>query len=161
MVSNRKRFAAYIGVTEAQLLMMTIIAETGDTTVGQIAQRLNVSSQFVTIEIGDLVKKDIIEKQLNEADRRSMLLTLATRGRNLLGELAPLRRKVNDIHWRSLTEDRAEILQEIVSALLSDGKIAAHELDAPEVRGKLAPSAQLEAKADLGISPRRLVKINR
>jgi DNA-binding MarR family transcriptional regulator len=141
MMRNRKHFAAYIGVTEAQLLMMTIIAEKKSTTVGQIAQQLNVSSQFVTIEIGDLVKKDIVEKLPNEADRRSILLNLTAKGRNLLSELAPIRRRANDIHWRSLTEDRARILQEIVSKLISDGESALHELEAPHLRGNKAPSA--------------------
>ena len=35
---------------------MTIIAEIHGTTVSQIAQQLSVSSQFVTNEIGDLIK---------------------------------------------------------------------------------------------------------
>ena len=55
-------------VTETQLIMMRIIAETEGPTVGYLAKRLYVSSQFVTIEIGDLVKKDIVEKRPNEAD---------------------------------------------------------------------------------------------
>ena len=143
MMRNRKSFAAYIGVTEAQLLMMTIIAESRGSTVGQVAQQLNVSSQFVTIEIGTLVKKGIVAKQTNEADRRSALLNLTAKGRRLLCELAPLRCKVNDIHWRSLTEERAQILQEIVVTLISDGKSALHELEAPELRGLRAPSAQI------------------
>jgi len=141
MISNRKRFAAYIGVTEAQLLMMTIIAEEQGATVGEIAKQLGVSSQFVTIEIGDLVKRGIVEKRPNESDRRSMFLHMTGKGRSLLRELAPIRRKVNDIHWRSLTEDRAQFLQEVISTLLADGKIAHHELDAPGLRGKKAPSA--------------------
>ena len=142
MMRNRKQFAAYIGVTEAQLLMMTIIAEMRESTVGQIAQRLNVSSQFVTIEVGDLVRKEILEKRPNEADRRSMFLNLTAKGQRLLCELAPLRRKINDIHFHSLTEDRAQVLHEIVSTLIAGGKNAGHELDAPDLQGKKAPSAR-------------------
>jgi MarR family transcriptional regulator, organic hydroperoxide resistance regulator len=142
MVSNRRHFAAYMGVSEAQALMMFMIAETQDATVGQVAQRFNVSSQFATIEIGDLVKNDIVEKRPNEADRRSMFLRLTAKGKNLLRELAPLRRQANDTHWRSLTEDRATILQEILSDLIVDGRAALHELDAPHLLGKMAPSAQ-------------------
>ena len=141
MLRSRKQFATYIGVTEAQMLMMTMIAETLGTTVSHIAKELKVSSQFVTIEIGDLVKKEIIEKRPNEADRRSMFLDLTLKGRNLLRELAPLRRKANDTTFRSLTEDRAKVLKEIVNALISDGSIALHELEAPHLRGRKAPSA--------------------
>jgi MarR family transcriptional regulator, organic hydroperoxide resistance regulator len=142
MVRNRKHFAAYIGVTEAQFLIMTIIAELKTSTVSEVAQRLYVSSQFITIEVGDLVRRGIVEKRPNEADRRSMLLQLSTRGEQLLRELAPLRRMVNDMHWRSLTEERAKLLQEIVDTLLADGRNALHELEGPEFQGKRAPSAR-------------------
>jgi len=142
MVRNRKHFAAYIGVTEAQFLIMTIIAELETSTVGEIAQRLFVSSQFITIEVGDLVRRGIVEKLPNAADRRSMLLKLSVRGRRLLRELAPLRRMVNDTHWRSLTEERAKLLQEIVDELLADGRNALHEIEGPDFQGKKAPSAQ-------------------
>jgi len=140
MMRTRKHFAAYIGVTEAQLLMMTIIAEMRGSTVGQIADALGVSSQFVTIEIGHLVKKHIVEKRPNEADRRSMLLNLTAKGRTLLRELAPLRQRVNDLHWRSLTEDRAKFLQEVISTVLADGRLSLHELDSPALHGRKAPS---------------------
>jgi MarR family transcriptional regulator, organic hydroperoxide resistance regulator len=140
MLSNRKAFAAFIGMTEAQLLMITIIAEAQKATVSQIAKQLSVTSQFVTIEIGDLVRKKIVEKRPNETDRRSMFLHLTEKGRNLLRELAPIRRRVNDIHWRSLTDERARLLQEMIETLTADGKIAHYELNAPEMQGRKAPS---------------------
>src|SRR5262245_57595212 len=60
MARHLKLFAAYMGVTEAQAIMMRIIAETPDATVGYLAQRLYVTSPFVTAEIGNLVKKNIV-----------------------------------------------------------------------------------------------------
>jgi MarR family transcriptional regulator, organic hydroperoxide resistance regulator len=133
MLRNRKHFGAYIGVSDAQALMMTIIAETPDATVGQIAQKLEVSSQFVTTEIGDLVAKNIVEKRPNESDRRSMLLDLTTKGEALLHEVAPLRCKVNDTMFRSLTRERAAVLKEIIGTLMADGRLALHELEAPHL----------------------------
>jgi DNA-binding MarR family transcriptional regulator len=150
MLRGRKQFAAYIGVTEAQMLIMTIISEAQDATVGAIARQLNVTSQFVTIEIGELVKQGIVVKRPNEADRRSMFLNLTSKGRNLLRELAPLRRKKNDTTFRTLTEDRARILKDIVGDLISDCTIALHELEAPHLRNQKAPSAQSETKVRPG-----------
>src|SRR3984957_16002847 len=146
MARHVKLFAAYMGVTEAQAMMMRIIAETRDATGAPLRQGLYVTSQFVTIEIGSLVKKNIVEKRPNEADRRSMFLSLTPKGRSLFCEMAPLRRKANDIHFRSLTEDRVGVLQEIIAVLISDGATAFHELEAPHVRGQMAPSAQSENK---------------
>src|SRR5215470_17932454 len=121
MARHLKLFAAYMGVTEAQAIMMRIIAETPDATVGYLAQRLYVTSPFVTVEIGDLVKKSIVEKRPNPADRRSMFLGLTRKGKSLLRELASIMRKGNDIHFRSLTEERVRLLQEMINTLITDG----------------------------------------
>jgi DNA-binding MarR family transcriptional regulator len=144
MLRNSKHFADYIAVTEPQWAMMVHITESDGATVGSIAERMNVSSQFVTIEINKLMKKNIVEKRPNEADRRSMFLVLTPKGQALLRELAPLRRRTNDMMFRSLTEDRAKVLQELVSTLVLDGKSALHALEAPHIRGKKAPSALSE-----------------
>src|SRR4051812_18868974 len=55
MQRNRRYFGSHIGVSEPQALILMILAEVSDATVGYIARRLEVSSQFVTIEVGKLV----------------------------------------------------------------------------------------------------------
>src|SRR5438874_6125053 len=140
MVRNTKHFGDYIGVTDAQFRMMVLITE-GAVTVGSIAERMTVSSQFVTIEINKLVKKNIVAKCPNENDRRSMLLGLTPKGKALLRELGPLRRRTNDRMFQSLTEERARVLKDIVSTIVLDAKSALHELEAPHVLGRKAPSA--------------------
>jgi DNA-binding MarR family transcriptional regulator len=144
IIRHRSYYGAYIGVTGPQYVMMTIIAGTECTTVSHIAEQMNVSSQFVTTEIGKLIKRNIVEKKPNEADGRSMFLTLTHKGQSLLRELGPLRRKSNDRMYRSLTRDRARTLQEIMDTLLPDAKNALHELDAPHLRSEKAPTASAE-----------------
>jgi MarR family transcriptional regulator, organic hydroperoxide resistance regulator len=146
MVSNRLQLASYIGVTDPQLIVIMMIAETPDATVGKLAQQMDVTSQFVTIEVGKLIEKDIVEKRPNEADRRSVLLSLTSKGQNLLRELGPFRRKVNDTMFRSLTSDQARVLQEILSKLIMDARTSLHDLDAPHTRNNKAPSASAEGK---------------
>src|SRR5262249_40929707 len=131
----------FIGVTEAQFRMMALITENAETTVGSLANQMTVSSQFVTVEINKLVKKNIVEKRPNEADRRSMFLALTPRGKALLPQLAPPRCRTNDMMFQSLTEDRARNLKEIVGAIVMDAQSAHHELEAPRNKGKKAPSA--------------------
>ena len=142
MVANRDYFAAYIGVSSPQLLMMGVIAETPGANVSAIADRLGVSTQFVTTEVGKLMVKDIVLKRPNEADRRGVLLSLTAKGQTLLRELGPVRRKINDMTFRSLTEERAKALQAILDDLIVDARGAVHELDAPHMRGKIAHTAR-------------------
>jgi DNA-binding MarR family transcriptional regulator len=141
MEANRDYFARFIGVSSPQLLMMGVIAETPEPSISAIADRLSVSAQFVTTEIGKLIAKDVVRKRPNEADRRSVLLSLTPKGETLLRELGSVRRKINDMTFRSLTETRARELQQTLDDLIRDARSAVHELDAPHMRGKKAPTA--------------------
>jgi DNA-binding MarR family transcriptional regulator len=135
IVRHRNMYAEYIGVTGLQYTMMSIIAGAPKVTVGHVARTMDVSSQFVTGEIGKLAKKNIVRKIPNETDRRSTYLSLTAKGRTLLHKLGPVRRESNNLMYRSLTGERANTLQEIIDALSADAKIALHELGALQRRG--------------------------
>jgi DNA-binding MarR family transcriptional regulator len=81
MTRHREYYASFIGVTGSQYTMITLIAEARFATVGDVAEQMHVASQFVTAEINKLIRKKIVEKTPNEADRRSMHLRLTQRGR--------------------------------------------------------------------------------
>jgi DNA-binding MarR family transcriptional regulator len=132
MLQARERFAIYIGVTAAQYTMMVAIGEAKATTVGQLATELSVSSPFVTAEINKLIKLGLVEKLPNEADRRSMLLALTPQSKDLIREVAPMRRLANDTIFGSLTKAQAKELVELNAILLADAKHALHELDSPK-----------------------------
>ena len=142
MRGNQERFAAYIGVSVPQYMMMIVLEDAPGSSVREIASRVEVSSQFVTLEIGRLVDKGLVEKRDSEADRRSVLLNLSSAGQALMSELAPLRRRTNDLMFGSLSGEQTATLHEIVATLLADGRNARHQLEAPDWRNQRAPSLQ-------------------
>jgi MarR family transcriptional regulator, organic hydroperoxide resistance regulator len=144
MQRHTDQFARYIGTNYAQFHVIMIMAGTPDLTVSQIAQLMNVTSQFVTIEVGRLVRKGIVGKRPNPSDRRSSFLNLTPKGKNLVRELAPVLRRANNQHFRSLTEERARTLTEMLHAIIEDGKRVIHELESPDIRNAMAPSARAE-----------------
>jgi DNA-binding MarR family transcriptional regulator len=150
MQRHSDQFARYIGTNYAQFHLIMIMAGTPDLTVSQIAQLMNVTSQFVTIEVGRLIRKGIVEKRPNESDRRSSFLNLTPKGKNLVRELAPVLRRANNLHFRSLTEERARSLTEMLHAIIEDGRRVIHELESPDVRNAMAPSAQPEPESHGG-----------
>lgn len=140
MRSNQERFAAYIGVTAPQVTMMSFLVDSHRATVGQIASRIEVSSQFVTLAVNQLLEKGLVEKRPSEEDGRSMLIELTESGHLLMRELAPLRRQTNDLMFKSLTADRVTQLRAILTALLEDGRSALHQLESPGRRDQQARS---------------------
>lgn len=140
MRQHQEHFARYIGVNPAQFTFILVIAEVSDVTVRQIADRMNVSSPFVTAEIGKLVDMGIVCKKPNDRDRRSSFLKLTQKGESLMRELAAILRRANDLHFRSLTEDSARAFKETIHAIVTDGRRVLHELQSPDMRDALAPS---------------------
>ena len=142
MRGNQERFASYIGVSVPGFQIMIALEVAPLSTVGQLAGRLEVTSQFVTLESGKLIDKGLIEKRPNELDRRSVMLDLTPAGRSLLAEVTHLRRQTNDRMFRSLSAEKGAELLAIVTALLTDGHEARHLLEGPNWRQLRAPSLQ-------------------
>ena len=140
MKRHAEHFARFIGVNPAQFTIILIIAEMPDVTVRQIAEQMNFTSPFVTAEIGKLVTMGIVSKEANSRDRRSSFLRLTAKGKNLVRELAPVLRRANDLHFRSLTEDSAQRLKQTIYALVVDGRRVLHELESPDMQNARAPS---------------------
>jgi DNA-binding MarR family transcriptional regulator len=133
MQLHMDRFARHIGTTNAQFHVIIALARTPDLTVSQIAQLMNVTSPLVTIEIGSLVRKGIIERRPNENNRRSSFLKLTSKGKYLVRQVAPLLQRVNDLHFRSVTAEQAKVLRESLNAIVEDGRNVIHELESLEI----------------------------
>jgi DNA-binding MarR family transcriptional regulator len=144
MRQHAEYFSRFIGANPAQFTFILIIAEMPDVTVRHIAQQMNVTSPFVTAEIGKLVDMGIVRKEANSLDRRSSFLKLTSKGESLVRELAPVLCRANDLHFRSLTEERAKILKEIIHTLVADGRRVLHELQSPDMLAATAPSIASE-----------------
>jgi DNA-binding MarR family transcriptional regulator len=94
-----------IGISGPQYSLIIAIAhlqgENG-VSVGSVAAALHVSSAFITIETGKLARRGLLWKRPNPADRRSVLLTLSSRGRLAIDGLNAKIRAVNDQFFANL-----------------------------------------------------------
>ena len=101
----RSRFGSYIGLTGIQYtILISVRYLEGREGVGvrAVADHLTLSGAFVTIETTKLVKLGLLEKRPNTQDRRRVLLNVSPRGRDLLDQLAPVQREINDVLFESL-----------------------------------------------------------
>ncbi|MFV0492279.1 MAG: MarR family winged helix-turn-helix transcriptional regulator [Pseudorhodobacter sp.] len=102
----REGFGAYIGLSGPQYTMLAAIRHLqGETGVGvkMLADHLGLSGAFVTIETKKLARLGVIHKKTNPDDHRRVNLTLAPRGIELLRQLAPLQREINDVIFDELS----------------------------------------------------------
>jgi MarR family transcriptional regulator, organic hydroperoxide resistance regulator len=95
----REHLGRRIGVSGPQYSVLMAIAHlqgARGTSVGTVAQALHVSSAFITAETGKLARLGLVLKRTNPADRRGVLLSLATAGCSKIEHLSAEVRAVND-----------------------------------------------------------------
>lgn len=107
----RAGHATRIGLTGIEYTFLVSVLhyqEESGVSVKSLADRLHLSGTFCTTMTGKLIKKGLMSKKVDEADRRKVCLEVTEKGYQLLSELAPVQRKVNDIAFGCLS--RADFL---------------------------------------------------
>jgi DNA-binding MarR family transcriptional regulator len=118
----RGQLGAVIGLSGTQYTVLIAIAHlsSDDEKVGvnQVAEHLHFSGAFITIEINKLVAAGLVEKETDEVDRRRVVLTITAKARDLLNQLGPVQRPVNDMLFRGLTASDFERLRRLMSGMV-------------------------------------------
>jgi DNA-binding MarR family transcriptional regulator len=120
----RAGFGRKLGISGiAYTTLISIFHLEGEEGVGvsRIAEHLHLSGAFVTIVVSQLVKDRLVDKRVNENDRRRVLLTVTPKARKLLDELTSLQVPVNDALFDCLTADEFKTLASMMSRLVACG----------------------------------------
>jgi len=78
------------GLTIPQWRLMAVLAEDGAMTPGAIVERTAMDKVTVSRAASGLLRRRLVERQANAADRRSHRLSLSEAGRRLHADIAPL-----------------------------------------------------------------------
>jgi MarR family transcriptional regulator, organic hydroperoxide resistance regulator len=129
-----------LGSTElAVLLAVWQLGRQGPVGVRAVAQHLHVAAPHATAEIRGLVKRGLLTKETDPDDTRAVRLTLTKAGQELLSELAPTLRSVNDELFAELSVEEMISLRVFFAQLIAKcpGLIAELEVAAVK-RGRAA-----------------------
>lgn len=96
----------------------------GDVSVNRIADHLYLSGAFVTNVTNQLLKRGLIHKTPDPADRRRVRLEISAEGWAKLAELAPVQRMVNDVQFDCLSADEFKRLSGMIDRLIDSSNRA-------------------------------------
>lgn len=101
--------------------------------VNQVAEHLHFSGAFTTIAINKLVIDGLVDKTIDEADRRRVILTTTPKARALLKELASVQRPVNDMLFRDFSASDFKKIRKLMSGMVetADNALRLLEYNAP------------------------------
>jgi DNA-binding MarR family transcriptional regulator len=87
------------GLTPLQYgVLIHLSAETGKPDLEQnvLAERLNIDRNTASVLVEQLVKKSLVQRKVNGADRRARLLSLTPKGEKVFAKLRPAHALINE-----------------------------------------------------------------
>jgi MarR family transcriptional regulator, lower aerobic nicotinate degradation pathway regulator len=79
-----------------------------------LAERINVDRNTASLLVEQLVKKGLLERQVNGADRRSRLLSLTAKGKALYSQLRPAHAALNRDLLAPITPQEQKLLMDML-----------------------------------------------
>jgi len=122
MEKLRDQIGDLIGLNGIQYHILTVISEQADkgaVTVGDVARILQAGNSHVTMETGKLAKQNLIKKSANPEDRRSILLSLTSRGREKLSSLTSSRQEINNTIFEGYSEEEFESFRILIKKMVT------------------------------------------
>ena len=115
----RSRFAELVGLSAAGYSILITVYHLQEDGIGinQVATHLHLSGAFVTNEVGKLIKLGWVQKRIDSADRRRVILTVTAKGAKALAKLAPTQAPVNDELFSGLSPQEFRQLAKIMAKL--------------------------------------------
>jgi DNA-binding MarR family transcriptional regulator len=123
----RAKFAAYIGLSPTQYMILIAIAHAPEDEalgISQIADKLHLSGAFVTIEVNKLEADKLVRKAPHPSDGRRIQLAVTHEGVSRLRRLAAFQRPVNDALFGMLSRDEMRNLASLLAMLAANGRSA-------------------------------------
>jgi DNA-binding MarR family transcriptional regulator len=134
MDSVRGHLGGRLGISGPQYSVLMAVAQLQGSTgvsVSRVAQVLHVSSAFVAVETGKLVRLGLLTKEPNRLDRRSVLIRLTADAHVQIEALSPEIRTINDMFFGALNRASFAALAEAATALVGSSRKAIHYISAP------------------------------
>jgi DNA-binding MarR family transcriptional regulator len=78
---HSKKLERQVGLTVPQILILQAVDEEGSLSVKELARRVSLSQATVTSVLDRLVKKDLVQRERNLTDRRSVSILLTREGK--------------------------------------------------------------------------------
>lgn len=124
---GRSEFASVMGLNPGQYSMIMLISQAqdqGGLSTGALSEMLHLHQPYVTLHLGKLMKKGLIDKRPNPDDRRSVLYTLTEKAKKEIKDISPVILDVNDIFFQSLSSSEMKALAKSFRKLTKDSDSA-------------------------------------
>jgi len=127
------------GLTPLQygvLIHLSKLNGKSDIEQGALAHRLNVDRNTASLLVEQLVKKGLVERQVNGSDRRARLLSLTAKGEKLYTKLRPIHLAANESVLAPIAPDERKLLIGLLIRVIEGNLVQATRGPDPDGQGR-------------------------
>lgn len=121
LMTCREVFSRELNLTGSQFAVLMGVAlkqAHSGVTIRDLAEHIRLAAPHVTTEVGRLIRRKILVKRPNEADGRSVLVSLSEKGEAEVARIAPLVRHVNDQLFQGIKSDELATITRAMKLLV-------------------------------------------
>lgn len=85
---SEKIFSKY-DITRGQFSIMEVLHKNGELSIGNVQETILMTGGNIPVIVNNLIKKGLLVRKQDEADRRRYLLSLTDAGNNLISKVIP------------------------------------------------------------------------
>jgi DNA-binding MarR family transcriptional regulator len=130
-VAKTSEVVAEAGLTPLQygvLIHLSKLTGTPGIEQNSLADRLNIDRNTVSVLVEQLVKKDLVDRRVNDADRRARLLSLTAKGEKTYARLRPAHLTANEGILAPITPRERRLLINLLIRVI-EGNLAQDDRD--------------------------------
>ncbi|WP_010283585.1 MarR family winged helix-turn-helix transcriptional regulator [Bacillus timonensis] len=106
-------------ITTKQSIVLHHVNQAGTITVNELAQLMNISASAVSQLLNKLESEQYIKREINPNNRREILISLGSKGKELYEESEKIDQKIMEKYYSKLTKEEMIQFQTIVGKLHS------------------------------------------
>jgi len=131
LMACREAFGRALALTGSQfaVLVGTAYRQGRDgVSIRALADHVQLAPTHVTTEVGRLVRKGLLAKRVNRADRRGVLVTLTPQGEAAVRKISPILRRINDLLFQDVSRKELAAVTGFLRVFLRNGEQALAEI---------------------------------
>ena len=105
------------GLTLAQFSVLEVLYHKGPLTISEIIESILSTGGNITVVVSNLEKLQLVDRCINPEDKRSSLITITAKGKELLEEIFPLHMADLEDQLKPLTTEERKTLSTLLKKL--------------------------------------------
>ena len=131
LIACREAFGRALALTGSQfaVLVGTAYRQGCDgVSIRALSDHVQLAPTHVTTEVGRLVRKGLLAKQVNRRDRRGVLVTLSPAGETAVRKISPFLQQINDLLFQDIDRKELAAVTRFLRVFLRNGEQALAEI---------------------------------